>query len=55
MLKCNFTDRDGSGLHRARDKSTIRRLQMYIKGGKAIRFAIAITKYSSSIDLCNPL
>lgn len=34
----SLADRDGSGLHRARDKSTIKRLQMYTKGGKAIRF-----------------
>lgn len=37
MFILNLIDRDGSGLHRARDKSTIKRLQMYAKGGKVTR------------------
>ena len=42
-------ERDGSGLHRARDKSTIKRLQMYTKGGKAIR---SVVRNMLSYDEC---
>jgi hypothetical protein len=43
-------DRDGSGLHRARDKATIKRLQMYSKGGKAKRW-VGLVVWSWLLEL----